>query len=484
MKMLFTLCLILVAAFHLQSQSIGVGNPDPDSSAILDISSTTKGVLLSRLTTAQRNLITDPANGLLVFDTDKHALYMYDGYQWLPLAFNLNPLSYPSIPIEDADGLEPNDNWGSSIDIDGDYAIIGAPNDDIEQDTNQGSAYIYHRENGVWNEQYKLTVNNPGAPHDHFGTSVAISGNYAIVGAPDSDLGLIDRGNAYIFLRNGVNWNQIARLRAFDANAGAHFGFAVDIDGDYAVVGAPDADTEGKAYIFFRDSAWITNQPYQAKLSGIFDPSGALVGESFGWCVSIDSNEVAIGDPKMDMLGGVDRGIGYIFYRLLDTLWSISGTFFPAAVSANDQFGNSVDLEGDYCVFGSHRDDIGSNASQGSAYVFYKDSGWMFDQQQQAKLTAPDGLAMDAFGTSVSISGDHIIAGSPNKNIESFADAGGAYLYKRNGTAWPLIRNVEDESPKASAVFGTVTDINGYNVLISAPGKNNGKGQIQFLHIE
>ena len=482
MKILFSSCLLLFSLSHVQAQSIGVGNPNPDSSAILDISSITKGVLLTRLTTAQRNLIQGPATGLLVYDTDKHALYMFDGYQWLPLAFNLNPLSYPSIPVEDAADLAPNDNWGSSIDIDGNYAIIGAPNDDIELDSNQGSAFIYHRENGVWREQKKLTVNNPGAPHDHFGASVAISGDYAIVGAPDTDLGLIDRGNAYIFLRNGVNWNQVARLRAFDATAGAHFGFAVDIAGDYAVVGAPDADTEGKAYVFFKDSAWITNQPYQAKLSGPNSP-GVFVGESFGWCVSIEGNDVMVGDPKLDFITMTDRGYGYVFTRT-DTLWPLSGTFFPTGLSSNDQFGNSVAHHGDYCIFGSHRDDVGANSAQGSAYVFYKGSGWIFDQQQQAKLTAPDGLAMDAFGTSVSISGDQIIAGAPNKNSAAFGDAGGAYLFKRNGTLWPLIRNVEDDSPKTSSYFGSITDIDGFNVLISAIGKNNGMGQVQFLHTE
>ena len=145
------------------------------------------------------------------------------------------------------------DNFGRSVSISGDYAIVGAPfNDDNEVDS--GSVYIFFRNGTSWKEQAKLTAGDPGR-EDNFGYAAAIDGDYAIVGAWAK--GGDETGAAYIFFRSGTKWKEQAKLTASDPAEGNFFGRTVAISGDYAIVGSPFNDDGGKdvgsAYIFFRN---------------------------------------------------------------------------------------------------------------------------------------------------------------------------------------------------------------------------------------
>src|SRR5688572_31492890 len=129
---LHQLCLLLLLTGDLAGQGIGIGTSLPDSSSIVEIESISKGVLLTRLTTSQRNLIEDPVQGLLVFDTDKNTLYLFDGNKWLPLMYTTDPNTIPLSSIGDVSDAASGDSLGYAVDIDGDYAIIGAPYDNID----------------------------------------------------------------------------------------------------------------------------------------------------------------------------------------------------------------------------------------------------------------------------------------------------------------------------------------------------------------
>ena len=138
------------------------------------------------------------------------------------------------------------DNFGFSVSISGDYAIVGAAFDD-GQSSNTGSAYIFTRSGTTWTQQQKLTASDE-QNGDDFGASVSISGDYAIIGADEVGS---STGSAYIFTRSGTTWTQQQKLTASDAASGDHFGFSVSISGDYAIVGAYLDDSEkGSAYVF------------------------------------------------------------------------------------------------------------------------------------------------------------------------------------------------------------------------------------------
>ena len=142
------------------------------------------------------------------------------------------------------------DDFGASVAVDEQFAIVGANYDD-DTGYNSGSAYIFRYEdsNDSWNQFAKLTASDC-IYNDRFGTSVAIHNNVTIIGAPLHNLnGITEAGSAYIFKYNQTNesWIQVAKLTASDANSDANFGSEVDIYGDLVIVGA---SSDIGAYIF------------------------------------------------------------------------------------------------------------------------------------------------------------------------------------------------------------------------------------------
>jgi uncharacterized Zn-binding protein involved in type VI secretion len=146
------------------------------------------------------------------------------------------------------------DQFGWSVSISGDYAIVGAYQHDSEGG-NAGAAYIFRRTGtNTWDTGTKIVASDAAA-NDQFGHAVAIDGDYAIVGARLHDSEATDAGASYIFRRTGTNtWDAGTKIVASDAAANDQFGHAVAIDGDYAIVGARLHDSEatdaGAAYIF------------------------------------------------------------------------------------------------------------------------------------------------------------------------------------------------------------------------------------------
>jgi hypothetical protein len=149
-----------------------------------------------------------------------------------------------------------NDRFGNSVGISGDTIVVGAWLDD----SMSGSAYVFIRSGGVWTQQQKIRALDAGAG-DLFGSSVSISGDRIVVGAPGNDDVGIDSGSAYIFVRSAGVWAQAAKLTAGDASSKDNFGTAVAIDGTTAVVSAIEAappTIPGAAYVFVLDQGgWI-----------------------------------------------------------------------------------------------------------------------------------------------------------------------------------------------------------------------------------
>jgi len=150
--------------------------------------------------------------------------------------------------------------------------IVGAIGEDHDTTggntlSDAGSAYIFTFNLGAWSEVQKLVASDRG-PNDNFGTSVAISRETAIVGAPleDQDTSgantLTDAGSAYIFKNNLGTWDEEQKLTASDREADDYFGWSVAISRDYAIVGArlEDEDTTGSNTLNSAGSAYIFNK--------------------------------------------------------------------------------------------------------------------------------------------------------------------------------------------------------------------------------
>ena len=137
------------------------------------------------------------------------------------------------------------DSFGYSVALSGDTALVGAYYDNVGANTAQGSAYIFVRSGITWTQQTPLTASD-GAAGDSFGYSVALSGDTALVGAYYDDVGAsTDQGSAYIFARRGTSWTQQTQLTAWDGAAGDNFGSSVALTGATALVGALTDDVGG-----------------------------------------------------------------------------------------------------------------------------------------------------------------------------------------------------------------------------------------------
>ena len=185
------------------------------------------------------------------------------------------------------------DNFGYSVAIDGDFAIVGAParwtplpnSAALTDNSAAGTAYIFQRNGKQWIQQQKLTATVPsdGRLGNLFGHSVSISGNIAIVGASTE----ASTGVVYVYVQAENAWVKQQKLIASDRRPGAYFGHSVAIDRDTVIIGAYGNET---AYIFSRngDNYWVE----QAKLT----TSDAGAGDWFGGNVAISGNTAIVSD--------------------------------------------------------------------------------------------------------------------------------------------------------------------------------------------
>ena len=264
------------------------------------------------------------------------------------------------------------DEFGGKVALDGDVAVIGARHDD-DKGVDSGSAYVFARTGTAWSQQAKLTAPD-GAAGDEFGYSVAISGDIAVIGAPRDDDRGDDSGSAYVFSRSGNSWVQQAKLVAIDGAAGDVFGISVAISGDTVVVGADLADEKGSnsgaAYVFRRSGrTWN----HQANLTA----DDGAAGDLFGIRVALSGDTAVIGAARDDD-NGEESGAVYVFTRSGNE-WVQQAKLSAADGSANDRFGTRVAIYGNTAVIGAILGDATSE-NTGSAYVFTR-SGSTWSQQ-------------------------------------------------------------------------------------------------------
>lgn len=362
----------------------------------------------------------------------------------------------------------PNDWFGTSVALCGDTAVVGAPNDTVGANSLQGSAWVFSRVGSSWIGADQQLVASDGAAGDFDGFSVAISGDTAIVGAFNDTVTSSQQGSAYIYVRSGMNWIQQAQLTASDSALGDFFGTSVAIFGDTAIVGANGDDVgannnQGSAYIFVRTGTTWTQQ---AKLTA----SDGAGSDFFGYAVAISGDTAIVGAYGDDISANTDRGSAYIFVRS-GTTWTQQAKLTASDGAANDQFGYSVALDGNSAIVGAYSDDVGANTDQGSAYVFVR-SGTTWSQQ--AKLTASDGAASDQFGYSVAISGNTVLAGASADTVGSNSGQGSAYCFTRSGSTWTQQAKLTASDGAASDGFGGSVALSGDTAMIGAPLDNQG----------
>ena len=400
--------------------------------------------------------------------------------------------------------------------IDGNYAIVGALYND-DHGTSSGSAYIFNVQTGA--ERYKLLPMDARIATE-FGCSVAISGNYAIVGAryedePPRNNAISNYGSAYIF--NVLTGAQLHKLILSDKEAYDYFGWSVAISGNYAMVGAWSDDgnngqNSGRVHLY--------NVQTGAHIKEI-TASDVAASDNFSRGTIAMSGNYAIVGAYGDDDNGSDSGSAYIFgpTALLPPLLSIdndstnmvvNGTIVAESISTDkiyatgnmgsssmntkkaqigtgdfddeetysdfkniveqtlipndslatgDEYGRDVAVSGNYVIVSNDRDDDnGSNS--GSVYIFDATTG-----AQIHKLLPSDGAASDYFGNSVAISGNYAIVGAKFDD-DTDSNTGSAYIF--NVTTGLQIYKLVASDAAQSDYFGYSVAIDGNYAIVGA----------------
>lgn len=384
------------------------------------------------------------------------------------------------------------DLFGYSVSISGDYAIVGAKQEDHNATggqylENAGAAYILKNESGAWTVVQKIVANDRAAD-DEFGTSVAIYGDYAIVGAPrkTATVGFelnSNAGAAYIFKNTDGQWSQLQKIQASDRETGDEFGYAVAISENYVIIGAPyedeyvngvsSASNKGSAYIYKKtETLWTDEQ----KIVG----GSVGDGDNFGWSVGINEDYAIIGTPRDSQIasgGGIltDAGSAYIFRKFSSGTWTQMQSIGASDEGASDEFGTAVAISGNYVIVGAmfedHNATGGANLSNaGSAYIFELSDG---EWSQMDKLVASDRQEMDNFGVSVSISGDYAIVGAYNEDEDPAGgntqnNSGSAYIFKYTSGNWAEVNKIVASDRGGYDLFGNAVAISGDYAIVGA----------------
>ncbi|SEJ73389.1 Por secretion system C-terminal sorting domain-containing protein [Dyadobacter sp. SG02] len=386
--------------------------------------------------------------------------------------------------------------FGQVVSVSGDYAVIGALEDDGAADgkpalASAGAAYLYFNDHGTWTQVKKLypSVRAVGA---YFGRSVCINGDYIIIGSESQTDGneqnpIQGAGAAYLYAKDQGgpgNWGLVKKITSPNRQFREYFGSSVAIEGNYAVAGAY---YEARTYILERNAGGNDNWGTVKMLLPLTGNSFS----SFGGNVAISGEHVAISSYSDDNSGTGPAlqysGSAYIFKRSLGGTnnWGLAKKVTAPVKSEWATFGSSIAIDGDYVVVGAPNEGAmqGSTpvSGAGSAYLFAKNNGGV-DQWGLHKALTPNIRNSSYFGVSVAIKGSSVVVGGYSddfdyKNENFVSNAGAAWVFSENrgGTGnWGQTAKIHAPDRDEDEVFGNAVALNETQIIVGSAQEHNG----------
>ncbi|HEY1408378.1 MAG TPA: hypothetical protein VF434_05515, partial [Promineifilum sp.] len=329
-------------------------------------------------------------------------------------------------------------NWhqfGDSMDVDGDTAVIGAAGWNENGADFQGAAYVFAREQDNWTEQARLLSSQFSNYDDQFGAAVAIDGNTIAVGAPGWTRLVPNHvpyaGAVAIFTASGALWTMQTVLSPEDLVSDSYFGYHIALEGDTLAVALPELSSyanEG-VYIYRR-----LGEKWSLETKLLPPPA-----DSYGFASFVAYRQDIL------LVGGSGRA--YVYVRN-GTVWSPSGTLEPAGVPVGHELPCALDYDGQTAVIVSCDSADAEMTSAGTAYVFARDG---LNWTQQAAL----GPGED-YPRSVAIDGDRLVLGAifDDSLDPAIVETGAAYLYERQGDTWHLSQTFHAPDAQTGDKFG------------------------------
>jgi len=364
----------------------------------------------------------------------------------------------------------PLDSFGVSLDLDGDWAVVGAPRVAFTPATPVGAAYVFERTPQGWIQRAELRASD-GASGDQFGDAVAIDGDRIAIGAYTASSSAFQSGAIYVFERAGSTWNETAKLSGVGADIGEGLGWSLALEGDTLIAGAVDDHhlggqfDGGAAYHFEHTAAgWVQQARLIAGDGEAFD--------YFGRAVALDGDWLAVGAYSDNHASAPNGGSVYVYYRSGPS-FTLTQKLVPADNAANDQFGWSLDLHAGELVVGAPGDSAGAVSGAGSTYVFAQGAVAFFETQ---KLFAPSPTAGAMFGSAVAWNGDALLVGAQSADSPVGPLTGDAFLFQRNGSDFAFNVPLRSTAVEQTALFGASVAFDGRLALIGAPSDDTSLG--------
>ena len=384
---------------------------------------------------------------------------------------------------------------GYAVAIGGGTVVVGALYSNFG---NTGAAYVYVKPANGWGNMIQAAVLIPsdGTYCDSFGTSVAMSGDTIVVGAPQTLCNTNLPGKAYVFVKPAGGWrgtlNQTAELTLSSRESQtAALGNSISISGDTVVVGAPGANpqgTPGAAYVFVKPASGWKNENETAKLTS----SDGLNGDELGYSVSLDGETVVAGAPYASIGSNQNQGAAYVFVKPPDGWKNATQTAKLTADhgAANDWLGYSVSIDGKTAVAGAPNATVGQSSNAGAADVFVEPSGGWKSMTQTARLTEAGGgkgeSAGDGLGSSVAIRGSVIAAGAAAYSRgfavggePAFWDEGAVFVFTEPSGGWKTATSkikATGSDARYASYLGSSVAVDGNTIVTGAPlaGRTDG----------
>ena len=482
----------LLCATTLTQAQIGIGTASPNAASQLEVSSTSKGFLPPRMTAAQRNAISTPVAGLMVWCSNcgsNGEIQIYNGTEWVNFIGGTRQMTAAASTKlgSDIDGEAAFDNSGYSVVIssDGTKVAIGAL-DNSGSGLNAGQVRVYQYSNNAW-AQIGADIDGEAAMNQS-GMSVSLSGDGTTVaiGAPgNSGINGANSGHVRVYRNMSGTWTKLgADIDGEAANDGSGRSVAISSDGNIVAIGAPynggNGSNSGHVRVYqYSSSTWtkIGADIDGEATNNDYNESGAAVA------ISSDGSTVAIGAPQNNNSNG--NGAGSVrVYKNIGGTWTKLGADIDGEAES-DVSGSSVAISSDGTIvaIGAKWNDGGGN-SAGQVRVYqYSNSSW-------TKIGSDiDGSAADdQAGTSVAISSDGTIVaiGAPQSSMFS-SEKGYVKLYKNVSGTWTLIGQKIDGEASGDASGSSVSiSSNGTIVGIGAPSNSGinglGSGQIRVYY--
>ncbi len=382
------------------------------------------------------------------------------------------PYSLENTFLSPATARQLNTQLGYSVAVDGSYLVIASPFDDTGGE-DSGIVGIYSSTTGAL--IYSLANPEPST-QAVFGWSVAVSGNYVVIGVKDDDTGAGDTGIVYVYnMASATPAVPAFVLQNPDPKENDSFGYAVAISGNRVLVGAPYGDVGnadlGKAYVFDLSSG----TPAQPVLS-LQNPLAS--GLNFGLAVAISGSRVVIGAPQ-DTLASGDLSRAYVYDLSSGTPQTPLASYADGSPASNERFGWAVAAAGNRVAISAPQHDAGAD-NAGACYLYDFASGT--PAVPAAAITNPNPGLADEFGFSVSMSGNRLVLGN-HLDDQNNADSGRVYVYDL-ASGWPvLISTLENPTPQSGDNFGRSVCVSGSKLLTAAHGDNTGGSDVGTAYL-